>query len=440
MSGKSSSRLLPPTTVRLLVVIVFTALCATIFGFLWINSGGKVPGYSPATYRVAVDVPRVANLVYFGDVMIAGVRVGKIADIQDQGDHARATMELQPEIAPLHEGAVVQVRAKSLIEETFLEITDGTGPEIPESGSLPAGSARPPTQVNDVLTSLDAPTRESLGSSVRAAGLTTADSRQAVSDAVVGLGALGRNGQDALDALAAQSEDLKQLTGSTAAVLAALNNQQGQIAQLVQDTDTITQATAGGAEDIRGVMRALPPVLASARTASGDLRTLSASLGPVATNLQAAAPDLSAALVELPGTTADLRATLPSLDGVLDRAPATLDRVPTLTDDLEGLIPPTSELLRDANPALAYLQPYAPDVVSIFQGFMASLAGGDARGHIYKLMPLFSEQTFKGIPVNTNTLPLRARQNPIPKPNAALDPGTINTDPYPRVEREEPPR
>jgi phospholipid/cholesterol/gamma-HCH transport system substrate-binding protein len=432
--------LVKPQTVRLLVVVVFAALCASIFTFLWVNSGGKVPGYTPAAYRVYVDVPRVANLVYFGDVMIAGVPVGKVADIQEEGDHAHVAMDLDPAEAPIHGGAVIQVRAKSLIEETYLEIIDGSGPAVPAGTTLPEGSARPPTQVNDVLTSLDAPTRDSLGRSIRAAGLSTADSKDAISGAVEGLGELGRNGRDALDALAAQSDDLKQLTGSTAKVLAALNTQQGQIAQLVEDTDTVTKATADGADDVRSVMRALPPVLQSARTASGKLQILSASLAPVASNLQAAAPDLSAALTELPATAADLRATLPSLNGTLDRAPATLNRVPTLTGDLNGFIPPASGILRDVNPALTYLQPYAPDVVSVFQNFMAALAGGDARGHVYKIMPLFSEQTFKGIPVNTNTLPLRARQNPIPTPDDAVHPGTINTAPYPRVQRDGPPR
>ncbi|MBN9739263.1 MCE family protein [Pseudonocardia sp. P1] len=433
-------RILSPNNTRLVVVIAFTALCGLIFSFLWVNSGGKIPGYAPAAYRVAVDVPRVANLVYFGDVMIAGVRVGKVVDVAETGDRARVSMELEPANAPLHDGATVRVRAKSLIEETFLEITDGTGAEIPDGASLPEGSAEPPVQVNDVLHTLDEPTRQSLGSAVRAAGLSTDGSQQAVSDAVAGLGALGRNGQDALDALAAQSEDLKQLTGTTATVLAALNTQQGQIGQLVQDTDTLTQATSGGAEDIREVMRKLPPVLDSARTASGGLSTLAGSLGPVADNLNAAAPDLSAALVELPATSADLRATLPPLDGTLDKAPATLDRVPRLTDDVDGLIAPTSDLLRDVNPALTYLQPYAPDVVALFQNFGASLAGGDGRGHVYKIMPLFSEQTFKGYPVNTDGLPFRGRQNPIPAPGAASDPGAINEGPYPRVERDEPPR
>jgi phospholipid/cholesterol/gamma-HCH transport system substrate-binding protein len=434
------SSLLRPATVRLLVVVAFTALCAAIFAFLWVNSGGKVPGYSPAAYRVAVDIPRVANLVYFGDVMIAGVRVGKIAEIAEAGDHAHVTMELDPAAAPLHEGAVVRVRAKSLIEETFLEITDGSGPAIADSATLPAGSARIPTQVNDVLTSLDEPTRESLGSAVRAAGLSTADGRQAVAEAVSGLGLLGREGHDALDALAAQSEDLKRLTGTTAAVLAALNTQQGRIAELVTAADDVTAATANRAEQIGTMMRELPPVLTSARGASDDLRTLAGSLAPVAADLDDAAADLSAALVELPGTAADLRATLPALDGTLDRAPATLDRVPGLTDDLDVFAPPTSELLRDVNPALAYLRPYASDVVAIFQNFGAAMSGGDARGHIFRILPLVSEQTFKGHPVATDAVPLRTRQNPIPAPGAAADPGTINTEPYPRVEREEPPR
>ncbi len=59
-------------------------------------------------------------------------------------------------MAPLHAGSTVSVRNKTMIEETYLEITDGYGAEYDSGSRLPDAAVRPSVQLNDVLTSLDA--------------------------------------------------------------------------------------------------------------------------------------------------------------------------------------------------------------------------------------------------------------------------------------------
>ncbi|HEY9413507.1 MAG TPA: hypothetical protein VIQ30_02005, partial [Pseudonocardia sp.] len=60
------------TWIQLGVVLAFVGLCATIFGYMWVNSGGKLPFISKFTYKLAVDIPRVSNLVYYADVAVNG--------------------------------------------------------------------------------------------------------------------------------------------------------------------------------------------------------------------------------------------------------------------------------------------------------------------------------------------------------------------------------
>lgn len=422
---------------RLYVVVAFVALCALTFGFLWINSGGKIPGVTEAGYRTAVELPRADNVVYFADVMIAGVKVGKVQEVQELGDRARVVMEIEKSVAPLHEGATVQVRAKSLIQESFLEIADGDGAPLPDGAMLPAGSGKPTTQVYDVLKSLEPETIDSLGSNLRSSAMATEGSAESISAAVAGLGDLGREGRDALDALAAQSADLEELTGNATVLLAALDSRQGQIAQLVEESEVVTEVTADGAADIEAVMRNLPPVLTTARESSDDLRELSASLAPVARNLDVAAPDLNAALIELRPTAEDLRATMPALDGTLATAPATLDRVPVLATNLRTVIPNAKTVLADVNPILGYLEPYGPEVAQFFVNFGETMSNGDSNGKWIYVAPIFNDQSFKGIPVNTNIGPLD-KFNPFPAPGSSVDPGREYQGPYPRVEEEPP--
>lgn len=420
---------------KLVTVALFAMLCAGIFGFLWINSGGKVPVVSQRSYTVAVDLPKAGNVVYFSDVMVAGVKVGKVTEVEERGDHARVEMALDREVAPLHKGASVVTRAKSLVEESFLEVTDGDGAEIPSGSVLPEGAAKGPTQLDDVLQALDGPTRESVREVLRSLGEGTQGSKDGVASAAQGLALLGTDGRDVVETVAGQSKDIKALTRNAARLLAALSERRTAVSALVKDAQTLTAVTAGQQDDLRATMRALPPLLTTASDSSDDLERLGVALSPVARNLTTAAPHLTRALEELPGTAADLRATLPSLTAVLDKAPRTLTKVPTVAADIEGLLPPADQVLTDVNPMLGYLAPYDRELVAFFTNFAQALALGDRNGTVARLMLMVNEQSLRGLPLSTNLGPLD-RYNPLPGAGSLVDPKPYGDETYPKVTRE----
>ncbi|CAM3381672.1 MlaD family protein [Nocardioides dubius] len=432
MSDDGKEALNPRT--RLGVVVAFSTLCALVFGFLWINSGGRIPVVSQDGYTIAMDVPEVANVVYFSDVMVAGVKVGKVTEVEERGDHARVVVELDDEVAPLHEGATMQVRAKSLVEESFLEITDGEGAVLASGSTLPEGAAKPATQLNDVLESLDAPTRAAVRKSVQSLSKATDGRSSDYEAAFAGLGDLGREGATVLDAISDQSKDLTELTRSSSRVLAALSTRRGQIAALVGDAQALSEATAGQEQEIGAVLRALPPVMSSARSSSDDLTELGDALLPVVADLDAAAPALAQAVEELPATTRDLRATLPALTSVLKQAPATTDQVPTFSTGVRNIVPPATTLMSDLNPMLGYLEPYGKDLAAFFANFSGTLSQKDANGHWFRITVIANEKSLKNSPINTHIGPLN-RNNPLPRPGS-LDSLAPYSGTYPRVERE----
>lgn len=424
------SSLLPK--IRLGVLIAFTGVCAWIFGFLWLNSGGTLPLISQDGYRVSASFPRVANLVQDSDVKMAGVDIGSVHDIEVDGDRVRVVLDIDPERAPLHQGATVQVRSKTLVEESYLEVTDGQGAALADGSALPENAGKGPTQLNDVLASLNPGTRKALAGTIRSLGGATAGTKEGVSGALAGLGHLGREGNDAVAALASQSDDLRQLSGNAAALLAALDTRQGQIASLVRDADLLTEATAGTSGEIEAVMRELPGLLDSAKGAGGKLTELSAVLAPVAADLHRAAPALDLALRELPATAADLRATLPALDGALGKSGATLDRVPVVAGDASALLRTLDVTMADINPMLSYLRPYGPDIAAMFTNMGQSLAGRDVNGNALRVFPVFNEQSLKNAPVKTDLGPLR-KSNAYPRPGGSTEPGPFEGR-YPRVQ------
>lgn len=418
---------------RAAAVVAFTAVMAGVFGLLWVNMGGQIP-HVTGGYRVTATFANAQNLVYDSDIRIAGVEVGKVRGLRHTGDGAEATLEIRGGVPPLHEGATVRLRPKTLIEETYVEVVDGTGPAIPDGGRLAADAEAPSVQSDDILNSMDPPTREALGSVVRRLGAATDGRADELSATLAALGRLGRDGHDAIDALAAQTEDLQALVAETATLMAVLDEGEGQIARLSSASERVMRATAGRAGRIEETLRVLPGFLDEARAAAPPLRRLSGALAPLAEPMRQAGPDLRAAMEEVPPAAAELRALYPVLDVVLDRSPASLVRTPPVAEDVSALIPPARAALGDLNPMLAYLAPYGRDFGAFAANVSQALNAVDPGGRHLRIISVRNDQSLREYPVSTQHGPTD-KSNAYPDPGDSADPGPFD-GPVPRVAEE----
>jgi len=419
---KISHALMPK--LRLAVLAIVTLVSGLLFAQLWIAGGGKIPFVTPDPYRASLSAADLNNLVVGSDVAIAGVPIGTVTEIDPQGDTARVGFEIEPEYAPLHRGVTAQFKEKTLVGETYIDFTDGTGRELPEGSVLPVAKVDPVVKLDDVLRTLDEPTRESLSAALRSLGAGTGGTAESLSAALRGAGDLAREGETALNALASQTTSLEQLSANTARVLAALDTRQGQIAQLVSDADRLTGATAGSAAEIQQIMRVMPGFLGTTREASASIGELAAALGPAATNLRQAAPPLNDALRQLPATARDIRTLLPYLSRTLSKGPATLDRVPAVSADLHALLPHADAALRNLNPMLTYIEPYGRDIAPFFTNFGMTISRGDANGTMLRVMAILNDQSLTNYPVGTNSV--RDRNEAFPEPGAQSHHGDMS--------------
>lgn len=425
---------------RLLSVILFLLLSTACFLYLFTGTASYIPFIQPKQWEVSAYFDDADNLVKAGRVQIAGVQVGKVRDVYRENGKAKAIFDIDNRYAPLHQGLKIRLGARSLVEDNYLDITDGTGPPIEEGAVIPDSAIVPSVQVRDVLASLDDRTRADTGSFLRTIGPATQGTDPDIARTLEGLGKLGSQGNSALDALAAQSEDIRSLGGNLTTVLRSLNTSQGQIATLVSGAQRLTKATTDRQEQLGQTFQRLPGVLQSATDATDSVHDLSDALNPVAKDLKEAAPYLTTALKELPATSRDLRSLLPDLKKTLDRAPATLDRVPQFGEDVSDLVPPTQEILRDANPLLKYVSPYGDEIGVFLANFNSVLSYTDERGANYiRLRPIvdapYSVQSpvmFPGVLGQyIAPFPPNAKSNdPLPSNRPAPYVG-----PYPRIER-----
>jgi len=128
-----------PSLGRIFVMVTFTLSCFGLLLYLWLSFGGSIP-LKPNGYRFKVAFPEATQLGVEADVRIAGVSVGKVrAKATDPAHPHRtvATIEMQSRYAPVARDARAIMRQKSLLGETFVELTPGhpkSAGTVPEGG------------------------------------------------------------------------------------------------------------------------------------------------------------------------------------------------------------------------------------------------------------------------------------------------------------------
>ena len=125
-----------PSIGRILVAAGFTLSCFGLILFLWIAFGGPTP-LKPESYRITAYFPEATQLAVESDVRIGGVSVGKVKEVGLAPDRPRvegydtteAMIEIEPQFAPISSDARAILRQKTLLGETYVELTSGTEPE-----------------------------------------------------------------------------------------------------------------------------------------------------------------------------------------------------------------------------------------------------------------------------------------------------------------------
>jgi phospholipid/cholesterol/gamma-HCH transport system substrate-binding protein len=366
---KISQKALP--WIQTAILITFIVASLVFYALFFVGAGGKIPLITSTPYSVVFQSPINKNLVNQSQVTVNGVAAGRVLNIDVVNGVAQVQAGLgdMPQLAPLHQGVHATIKTKTLINETYVDITDGNGPPLPDGAVIPMGSVTPPVDTDEVVRALPQSDRKDLGATLQSLNLVTQGNQSGISQTLGSLGEPTRYVPAALTALSRQETALRQLSTNTAKVLDALDTRQGQIADLVNDADTVTKVTAGSSDDLKAVIEKLPPTLSTAQDASGDLSRLGGALQPVADNLNRSAGPLNDALHQLPGASKDLRGLLPALNTTLDKLPPTLQRVPDFAGHVQDVVPPGLTFFNALNPILSYLKPCGPNVAPFFVNF-----------------------------------------------------------------------
>jgi phospholipid/cholesterol/gamma-HCH transport system substrate-binding protein len=348
-----------PTFGRLTAMVLFAASCFGLLLFLWLSFGGAIP-LKPKGYRVDVPFREAAQLGEQADVRVAGVPIGRVAHKRvapGRPDVIIATLEIDPEFAPLRADTRATLREKTLIGETYVELTlgrKGAG-TIQDGGALPAARVEEKVQLDEILDTFDPYTRESFRTWQRSLATALNDRGSDLNDTLGNLPGWVSTTGDLVEALDADREALRSLVRNTGEVFEALTVDEEQLRRLIDGTDRTYAAIARRSEAFADIWQVFPTFLRESRRTSQTLEGFAGRATPVLRDLAPATEDLAATLRALGRAAPDLRRFLVGLDPL---AAATREGLPASTEIFRGLRPLVQSLepyLGELNPTLAWI-------------------------------------------------------------------------------------
>ena len=333
-----------PSLSRILTMAIFALSCFGLLLFLWLSFGGAIP-LKPQGYRVQVGFPEATTLAKEADVRIAGVSVGKVRELEPGGNRTVATIELDREFAPLRADTRAMLRQKTLLGETYVQLTPGRSDRmLPEGGRLANAHVADTVQLDEIFDSLDPVTREAFRTWQQDLAKGIEGRGQDFNDAIGTLPGFAADGADVLGVLHSQEVALQRLVKNTGVTFAALTENEQQLQSLITSSKRVFDATASRNDALAESIAIFPTFLDESKATLARLQTFSIDTRPLVQDLRPVAR-------ELRPTLADVRALAPDLERFFR------DLDPLISASKEGL-PAAREVLRGATPLLDQMHPF----------------------------------------------------------------------------------
>jgi len=402
-----------PSFPRILTMVLFAFSCFGLLLFLWLSFGGSIP-LKPQGYRVKIAFPEATQLAEQADVRIAGVSVGKVLkkSLDPQGNRTVATIELESRYTPLHRDARAILRQKTLLGETYVELTSGTsrpGNDVPDGGWLARSRVTHTVELDEIFQALDPRTRASFRSWQQDLSQAARGNGQNLNSVLGNLPTFVADTTDLTKVLDIQHFAVRRLVSNTGTVFEAVSRNQKALRGVIVNSAGVFGQTAAHNRALAQTFRVFPTFLDESKTTLARLRGFALDTDPLVRDLRPVAHDLVPTLRSVRILAPDLRAFFVKLDPLIRVSRAGL---PALQRVLRGASPLLARLgpfLEQLNPILEYLeqnQHRVSDFITVGSGGLASKttsASGGIGHYLRQFQPNGQE--------SLSVYPVRAKDN-----------------------------
>jgi phospholipid/cholesterol/gamma-HCH transport system substrate-binding protein len=375
-----------PSFGRIAAMVVFALSCFGLLLFLWLAFGGPVP-LKPKGYRFTASFAEATQLSTEADVRISGVPVGKVKTIEPDKQTGRSDVEIELEsrYAPLPSDARAILRQKTLLGETYVELTPGTpdAPKLPEDGTLRESQVSDSVQLDEIFRTFDAPTRQAFMTWMQEQGRGIGPYGRDVNDALGNLAPFAEDAARLVDILNRQEGAVRGLVSNTGVVFDALSERDGQLRSLIENSNRVFAATAARDDAIKQAFVALPTFERESKLTLDRLAQFSQTTNPLVTQLRPAAVELSPTLQYLGALSPDLEAFFRGLGPLIDASRTGFPAAEQVLRDAEPLIAQLDPAMRQISPILQFLALYKPELTAFFANSVTATQASNSAGLHY---------------------------------------------------------
>ena len=408
-----------PSTTQLLVIAGFALSCFGILLFLWITFGGPTP-FKAKTYEIDVPFTEATQLAQQSDVRISGVSVGKVADIvvAPDGHHSLAKVDIDDKYAPLPAGTRAILRTKTLLGETYVELTPGSrrGPKLPDGDTLPVAQVAESVQLDEIFRTFNPRTRAAFQTWQQEAAVAIEGRGADLSYAFGEFEPAFVQFDHLFRVLDSQRLAVRRLFRNAAVSLNALRGRQGELASLVSNSNQVFSTTAARDRQIEALFRAFPTFEDESRLTLNRLSSFSAKATPVMSQLVPVAEQLSPTLVALGKLAPQAKGLFEGLKPVIARAPKGFPALRKFfRDQFPPLLRAVDPFLRNLNPVLTGLNLYKHELTATMANVAAMSQAKlppEGKVHYLRTMGPFDPESLATYPSRTTT----GRTNAYPQP------------------------
>lgn len=371
-----------PSTAQLLVIAGFALSCFGILLFLWITFGGPTP-FKAKPYEIRVPFKEATQLAQQSDVRISGVSVGKVQKIAlaPDGQRALATIYIDNKYGPLPDDTRAILRTKTLLGETYVELTPGNrkAESLPDGGTLPTANVAESVQLDEIFRTFDAPTRRAFQEWMQYGATAISGEGQSLSMGFAELEPTFSELDKLFRVLDSQRLAIGQLFRNGATTFQALRGPQGELASLIQNSNEVFTTAAARDRDIEALFRAFPTFLDESRLTFDRLKTFAVNSDPAVRQLVPAAEELSPTLIALSKFAPEAKGFFEGFGPVIARSPKAFPALRKFfRDDFPPLLRAVDPFVRNLNPILKGLDLYKQELA----GTMANVAAVSNARHV----------------------------------------------------------
>lgn len=382
-----------------------------------------------SSYVLRMRVPDAGGLRADQDVKIDGVRAGTVTGVTvDKTDHAIVTMRLQPGAVPVGAAATGRIRSVSVLGEKYVDLSpDRGGRAMPSGAWLTPTKQSAPVELDDILNTLDAPTRERLRILLVEGGVGLTgrgdDVRELLRVLPRGMDQVGRLINDA----SVDNRALERVVDAGDRVIGTLAARRRDLAAAITSAGAAFSTTAERRADLGRSVAAAPATLRQLRTSLVRVQRTAAALQPAADRVTTAAGPLEQTLRALPGFAASAVPTLRAARGAApDLSRLALAATPTVRH-LEPVSAKAASALEHAYPLVRDLdRGLANDALYFLQTWARVTQRADGLGHLFGAQIILGEDTVRQIVdrVASNLTTSTSKRSPAPKHLPVPEPST----------------